>query len=95
MKRWVLLVVAALATGCPVGGLGGEGEGEGEGEGDVGEGEGDPGVPDGAPNRRSCTNSFQNAVSFDYGRLDGFLAAVVQTSANGCRADANMTIRSS
>jgi hypothetical protein len=42
---------------------------------------------DGAPMRRACTDSFGTALSPSYGRLDGFLVAIVEPGSGGCRAD--------
>ncbi len=79
-----LSLAVVAGAGCPLGpGAGEPGAGEGEGEGD-------PGTPDGTPDhRRACTNSFGDAVTAEYGRVDGFLAAVVPTTTSGCRADPN------
>lgn len=47
------------------------------------------GTPDGAPQRRPCTDVFGPGVSEQYGRLDGILVAVVDTTTSNCRADSD------
>jgi hypothetical protein len=44
-------------------------------------------VDDGTPMRRPCTNDFGSALSSSYGRLDGYLVAIVQPGSGGCNAD--------
>jgi len=44
---------------------------------------------DGAPMRRACTDTFGSALSAEYGRMDGFLVAVVKPGTGGCRADSD------
>ena len=46
-------------------------------------------VDDGAPMRRPCTNQFGSALSSSYGRLDGYLVAIVQPGGGGCNADSD------
>ncbi len=46
-------------------------------------------VDDGAPMRRACTNQYGNALSSGYGRLDGYLVAIVQPGGGGCNADSD------
>jgi hypothetical protein len=48
---------------------------------------GDQIVDDGVAMRRACTNNFGTALSTGYGRLDGFLVAVVDPGTGGCNAD--------
>lgn len=45
--------------------------------------------PDGTPTPSACTNTFGNAVTPAFGRLDGYLVAVVPASQHGCNADAS------
>jgi len=42
---------------------------------------------DGTPMRRPCTSSFGNALSPVYGRMDGYLVAIVPPGTGGCHAD--------
>ena len=43
---------------------------------------------DGTPVRQPCTSQFGHALTSVYGRLDGFLVAIVQPgSGNACNAD--------
>ena len=44
---------------------------------------------DGVPMRRACTSQFGSALSTSYGRLDGYLVAIVQPGGGGCSADAD------
>jgi hypothetical protein len=44
-------------------------------------------VDDGAPMRRTCTTQLGSALTSTYGRLDGFLVAIVPAGGNGCGAD--------
>ena len=84
-----VVAVAVVDAGCQVV-IVHKGEGEGEaGEGAEGEGEGSAGTPDGAPQYRACTGTFGDEVGTDeYGRLDGFLRAVVVTGTGfNCRGD--------
>jgi hypothetical protein len=37
--------------------------------------------------RRACTNTFGSALTAEYGRMDGFLVAIVNPGTGGCRAD--------
>ncbi len=43
---------------------------------------------DGMPARAPCTQAFGNALSNAFGRLDGYLVAVVPPTQHGCSADA-------
>jgi hypothetical protein len=60
--------------------------------------DGAPGSPDGAPGssgtdgtptRKACTSSFGTALSAGFGRLDGYLVAIVPLGASGCHGDSN------
>lgn len=42
---------------------------------------------DGTPMRRACVNSFGNGLTLAYGRLDGFLVAIVQPGSGNCHGD--------
>ncbi len=42
---------------------------------------------DGTPTRVPCTNQFGNAMTMEFGRLDGFLVAIVPPGNGGCNAD--------
>jgi len=44
-------------------------------------------VDDGTPTRQTCTNSLGNALGASFGRIDGFLVAVVPPGGGGCNAD--------
>src|SRR5262245_49460666 len=44
-------------------------------------------VDDGTPMRRPCTGNFGSALSTSFGRLDGFLVAIVPPGNGGCNAD--------
>jgi len=45
---------------------------------------------DGTPTRRPCTGTFGSAMSATYGRLDGFLVAIVDpNTGSSCRGDDN------
>lgn len=44
-------------------------------------------VDDGTPVRQNCTSNFGNALTTEYGRLDGFLVAVVPPQTGACNAD--------
>jgi hypothetical protein len=48
-------------------------------------------VDDGPPMRQPCTSSFGNALSASptFGRLDGYLVAIVAPGASGCNADSS------
>ena len=49
-----------------------------------------PPVDDGTPTRLACTDNFGSAVTADYGRLDGFLVAIVPpSSGHSCSADSD------
>jgi uncharacterized protein YukJ len=49
----------------------------------------DPGQPDGDPTRQNCTNNFGNALTTQFGRLDGILVSIVHVGANQCNGDAD------
>jgi hypothetical protein len=42
---------------------------------------------DGSPTRIPCTSQFGSALSSSYGRLDGYLVAIVPPGNGGCNAD--------
>ena len=42
---------------------------------------------DGPPNRQPCTNNFGNGLSGGFGRLDGYVIAVVPPGGGACNAD--------
>jgi hypothetical protein len=44
-------------------------------------------VEDGTPMRMPCVNSLGSELTANFGRLDGFLVAVVPVSASGCNGD--------
>lgn len=44
---------------------------------------------DGTPMRRQCTSAFGNALSTSFGRLDGFLVAIVAPGTRGCNGDSS------
>jgi hypothetical protein len=44
---------------------------------------------DGTPMRQQCTNSFGNALTTNYGRLDGYLVAIVSPSTHSCNGDSS------
>jgi hypothetical protein len=46
-------------------------------------------VDDGTPTRISCVSSFGNELTNNFGRLDGFLVAIVPVSASGCNGDSD------
>jgi hypothetical protein len=46
-------------------------------------------VDDGTPRREPCTGNFGSALAAGYGRLDGYLVAIVQPGSGGCRADSD------
>ncbi len=46
-------------------------------------------VDDGTPTRQTCTNNLGSALGATFGRMDGFLVAVVPPGGGGCNADAN------
>ena len=47
------------------------------------------GVDDGAPMRASCTATFGSALDISYGRLDGFLRAIVPPGNHACHGDSS------
>jgi len=51
--------------------------------------DGDTHVDDGLPTRHACTSSFGDALSPTFGRLDGYLVAIVPPSNGACNADQN------
>lgn len=48
---------------------------------------GSGGSDDGTPTRMPCTNNYGNALSTQFGRLDGFLVAIIQPGNGSCNAD--------
>ena len=44
-------------------------------------------VDDGTPMRRACSNTYGNTISNGYGRLDGFLVAIVDPGVRNCNGD--------
>src|SRR5690349_19176230 len=44
-------------------------------------------VDDGTPMRMQCTSQFGNALSTTFGRLDGYLVAIVPPGGGPCNAD--------
>ena len=44
---------------------------------------------DGTPTRQQCTSQFGSALTSVYGRLDGYLVAIVQPGNGGCNADSD------
>ncbi|MBP9087821.1 MAG: hypothetical protein KBG15_17000 [Kofleriaceae bacterium] len=44
-------------------------------------------VDDGTPMRRACSNTFGTTISNGFGRLDGFLVAIVDPGARNCNGD--------
>jgi len=46
-------------------------------------------VDDGTPMRRACTGNFGSALSTSFGRLDGYLVAIVPPGGGGCNADSD------
>ena len=46
-------------------------------------------VDDGAPSRVPCTGQFGATMTTVFGRLDGFLVAIVPPGGGGCAADAD------
>jgi hypothetical protein len=46
-------------------------------------------VDDGTPMRLPCTNQFGTALTQVFGRLDGFLVAIVAPGGGGCNADSS------
>jgi hypothetical protein len=42
---------------------------------------------DGTPTRRQCTSTFGNALDTSFGRLDGYLVAIVPPNQRGCNGD--------
>ena len=47
------------------------------------------GGDDGPPTREPCTSSFGSGMSTAFGRLDGFLVAIVNPGTSGCASDSN------
>lgn len=61
-------------------------------DGHVGDGKAVDGLldaVDGTPTRQPCTNQFGSALTSVYGRLDGYLVAIVQPGANNCNGDSS------
>jgi hypothetical protein len=50
---------------------------------------GSPGQPsaDGTPMRQTCTTAFGSALTSNFGRLDGYLVAIVAAGHHGCNSD--------
>jgi hypothetical protein len=46
-------------------------------------------VDDGTPTRQACTNNLGSALGSTFGRMDGFLVAIVPPGGGGCNADAD------
>ena len=46
-------------------------------------------VADGTPTRQTCTSNFGTALSKTFGRMDGYLVAIVPPGNGGCNADSN------
>jgi len=46
-------------------------------------------VEDGTPTRMPCVSSFGNELTQSFGRLDGFLVAIVPVGANNCNGDSD------
>jgi hypothetical protein len=46
-------------------------------------------VDDGTPTRQACTSTFGNALSTTFGRMDGFLVAIVPPGGGPCNADSD------
>jgi hypothetical protein len=44
---------------------------------------------DGTPTRQPCTSQFGRGLTSAYGRLDGYLVAIVQPGGGGCNADSS------
>jgi len=43
--------------------------------------------PDGTPVRLTCTDTFGDALTTSYGRMDGILVSIVDLNGSGCRSD--------
>jgi hypothetical protein len=82
--RAVVLAVALLGCG-----------GGSSASHDAASGDSAPGVDgtldavDGTPMRQACTSQFGSALTTSYGRLDGYLVAIVPPGNGGCNADAD------
>jgi hypothetical protein len=46
-------------------------------------------VDDGVPSRQACTSNFGSALDTQFGRLDGFLVAIVPPGHRGCNGDSS------
>lgn len=46
-------------------------------------------VDDGTPTRQACTNNLGNGLGQLFGRMDGFLVAIVPPGNGGCNADSD------
>ncbi len=46
-------------------------------------------VDDGTPTRQACTSTFGTALTKTFGRMDGYLVAIVPPGNGGCNADSN------
>jgi hypothetical protein len=42
---------------------------------------------DGTPTRQACTSNYGSALSAGFGRIDGYLVAIVPIGASGCNGD--------
>src|SRR4051794_19277293 len=51
--------------------------------------DGDVHVEDGPPTRHPCTSNFGTALTTSFGRLDGFLVAIVPPGGGPCNADSD------
>jgi hypothetical protein len=88
---WVVLVALA-ACGAPSVGVGPSGEPDGGG--DRGTSQGDAGTPvssdgDGTPVRDACTSNLGHALTTGFGRLDGYLVAILPPGHHGCPSDSD------
>lgn len=82
--RTTLLLAFSLAA-CGGGG-GGTIDGPGPDDGPPADSPVGP-VDDGTPTRQNCTSNFGNALTTSFGRLDGFLVAIVPPQTGACNAD--------
>ncbi len=78
MKYLVLALLAACGGGHA-------------GSVDASDGEGVDAAPvnvdDGTPTRQACTNNLGSALGSDFGRMDGFLVAIIPPMNGSCNAD--------
>lgn len=68
---------------------GGGGSGGDDGGSDASSVDGTIHVDDGTPMRKPCVSSFGSALVGQFGRLDGYLVAIVQPGSGGCNADSD------